>query len=66
MEADKPGNPKANDATSPPKKRDNTTSFIKIQKKSASSYNKMKVKSKKFNSVRPKQLSGFISEKQKN
>lgn len=33
MESDKPGNPKANDATSPPKKRDNTTSFIKIQKK---------------------------------
>lgn len=34
MEADKPGNPKANDATSPPKKRDNTTSFVKIQKNS--------------------------------
>lgn len=34
MEADKPGNPKANDATSPPKKRDNTTSFVKIKKNS--------------------------------
>lgn len=34
MEADKPGNPKANDATSPPQKRDNTTSFVKIKKNS--------------------------------